>query len=68
MERVSKCGSYYNFHRIKLKEAMGPPKITKTFTMCEFMSRCVGHRVDRGAYGTNARIKNDPLAQVRKKR
>jgi hypothetical protein len=64
VERKSKCGAYYNLHRIKLKKAMGPPKITKTLIMYEFLSRCMGHRVDKGACGTNAQFKNDPLAQV----
>ena len=65
MERESKCGAHYNLHRIKLKKAMGPPQITKTLIMCEFLSRCMGRRVDRGTCGA---IKNDPLAQVRRMR
>jgi hypothetical protein len=64
VERESKCGAYYNLHRIKLKKAMGLQQITKTLTMCEFLDRCVGRRVDRGACGANAQIKNDLLVQV----
>jgi hypothetical protein len=59
VERESKCGAYYNLHRIKLKKAMGLQQITKTFTMCEFLNRCTGHRVDRGAFGANAQIKTN---------
>jgi hypothetical protein len=58
VERESKSGAYYNLHGIKLKKAMGPQKITKTLTMCEFLSRCVGHRVDRDAFGANAQLKD----------
>ena len=64
MERESKCGAYYNLHRIKLKKAMGLQHITKNLTMYDFLDRCVGHKVDRGAFGTNAQIKNDLLMQV----
>jgi hypothetical protein len=66
VDRESECGAYYNLHRMNLKKDTGPPKITKTLTMCEFLSRCVGHRVDRGTCSTNAQLKNDPLTQVRR--
>ena len=66
MERESKCGVYYNIHRIKLKKAMGLQQITKTLTMYDFMDRCVGHRVDRGTFGTNKKITNDFLMNVRR--
>jgi hypothetical protein len=64
VERESKCGAYYNLHRIKLKKAMGLQEITKTLTMYDFLDRCMGRRVDRGAFGTNAQIKNEFLMQV----
>ena len=64
MERESKCGAYYNLHIIKLKKAMGLQQITKTLTMCEFIDRRAGHRVDRGTFGANEQIKNDLLKQV----
>jgi hypothetical protein len=63
VERESKCGSYYNLHRIKLKKAMGLQQITKTLTMYDFLDRCAGRRVDRGALGTNAQLKNEFWAQ-----
>jgi hypothetical protein len=66
VERESKCGAYYNLHRIKLKKALGLQQITKTLTMYDFMDRCVGHIVDKGTLGTNAQIKNDLLAQCTK--
>jgi hypothetical protein len=59
VEREYKCGSYCNFHRINIKKAMGLQEITKILTMCEFLDRCAGRKVDRGACGTNAQIKND---------
>ena len=62
MEREYKCGAYYNLHRIKLKKAMGLQQITKTLTMYDFMERCAGHRVDRGALGANAQMENDLLS------
>jgi hypothetical protein len=68
MERESKCGAYYNLHRINFKKAMGLQQITKTLTMCDFLDRCAGLRVDRGALSTNAQIKNDFLAQVHRMR
>ena len=62
VERESKCGAYYNLHRIKLKKALGLQQITKTLTMYDCMDRCMGCRVDKGALGANAQIKNDLLA------
>ena len=64
MERESKCGAYYNLHRIKLNKAMGLQQIKKNLTMYDFLDRCVGHRVDRDAFSTNVKIKNNVLTQV----
>jgi hypothetical protein len=36
-------------HEIIFKKARGLPQITKKLTMCIFLHRCVGLRVDRGA-------------------
>ena len=63
VERESKCGAYYNLHRIKLKKAMGLQQITKTLTMYDILDRCTGCKVDIGALGANAQMKNDLLAQ-----
>jgi hypothetical protein len=64
VERESKCGAYYNLHRVKLKKAMGLQHITKTLTMYDFLDRCVGRRVDRGTFSANKKIKNDFLMHV----
>jgi hypothetical protein len=61
MERESKCGADFNVYGIKFKKAMGPPQITKILTMCDFLDRCVGRRVDRGACGANVQVKSDLL-------
>jgi hypothetical protein len=42
---------------------MGLQQFTKILTMCNFLDRCAGHKVDRVALGTNAQIKNDFVAQ-----
>jgi hypothetical protein len=42
---------------------MGLQQITKNLTMYDFLDRCVGRRVDRGALGVNVQMKNDFLAQ-----
>jgi hypothetical protein len=68
VERESKCGAYYNIHGIKHKKAMGLQRFTKTLTMCDFMDRCVGRRVDRGTFSANKKIKNDFLMHVRRMR
>jgi hypothetical protein len=54
MERESKCGAYYNVHGINFKKAMGLQQITKNLTIFDFLDRCAGRRVDRGACGANA--------------
>jgi hypothetical protein len=63
MERVSKCGACYNLHEINFEKAMGLQQITKTLTIFDFLGRCTGLRVDRGALGANAQIKNDLWVQ-----
>jgi hypothetical protein len=42
---------------------MGLQQITKTLTMYDFLDRCAGRRVDRGALGANVQMENDLLAQ-----
>jgi hypothetical protein len=50
------------------KRARGLPQITKRLTMCIFLHRCVGLRVDRGALSANARTEKDFWVQVRGRR
>jgi hypothetical protein len=50
----TKCGADYNMHGIMFKRARGLPQITKRLTMCIFLQRCTGLRVDRGALSANA--------------
>jgi hypothetical protein len=64
VERGSKCGAYYNLHRIKLKKVMGLQQITKYLTIYDFLDRCGGHRVDKGALGANVQMKNYVLTHV----
>jgi hypothetical protein len=63
VERESKCDAYYNLHRIKHNKAMDLQQITKNLIMYDFLDRCTGRRVDRGALGANVQMENDLLAQ-----
>jgi hypothetical protein len=49
------------------KKSRGLPQITKRLTMCIFMHRCAGLRVDRGALSANAKTEKDFWAQVHRR-
>ena len=55
----TKCGADYNMHEIMFKKARGLPQITNKLTMCIFLHKCVGLRVDRGALSACAQIETD---------
>jgi hypothetical protein len=66
-EEGTKCGVDYNMHGIIFKEAGRLPQIKKRLTICIFLHRCAGLRVDRGTLSANAKTKKDFWAQVRRR-
>ena len=68
MKRELSVVQLKNMHEITFKKARGLPQITKRLTMCIFLHKCAGLRVDRGALSTYAQTEKDFWAQVRRGR
>jgi hypothetical protein len=51
-------------HEIIFKKARGLPQITKRITMCIFMHRCAGLRVDRGTQSAYVQTEKDFLVHM----
>jgi hypothetical protein len=60
--KITTCMKYF------FKKARGLPQITKKITMCIFLHRCMGLKVDRGALSAYVKTEKNFWAQVHRGR